>query len=74
MQCLTDAFAGCCCGYLHARYMAPELVLQQPYNHAADLWSLGCILYEISVGVPPFYTDNIFQLVNLIVGDQARHL
>ena len=52
-------------------YMAPELVLQQPYNHLADLWSLGCILYEISVGVPPFYTDNIFQLVNLIVGDQV---
>jgi serine/threonine protein kinase len=26
-------------------YMAPELVREQPYNHSADLWSLGVILY-----------------------------
>ncbi|KAK7844890.1 beach domain-containing protein c2 [Quercus suber] len=25
-------------------YMAPELVREQPYNHTADLWSLGVIL------------------------------
>nr|XP_023874705.1 serine/threonine-protein kinase apg-1-like [Quercus suber] len=25
-------------------YMAPELVREQPYNHKADLWSLGVIL------------------------------
>jgi hypothetical protein len=25
--------------------MAPELVREQPYNHTADLWSLGVILY-----------------------------
>ncbi|KAJ4775661.1 serine/threonine protein kinase 2 [Rhynchospora pubera] len=25
-------------------YMAPELVQEQPYNHTADLWSLGVIL------------------------------
>lgn len=30
-------------------YMAPELVREQPYNHTADLWSLGVILYVISV-------------------------
>lgn len=28
-------------------YMAPELVREQPYNHTADLWSLGVILYVI---------------------------
>ena len=28
--------------------------------------SLGCILYELFAGTPPFYTNNIFQLVNLI--------
>ena len=47
--------------------MAPELVREQPYDHTADLWSLGCILYEIAVGKPPFYTNNIFQLVKYIV-------
>ena len=29
--------------------MAPELVQEQPYNHTADLWSVGVILYELFV-------------------------
>ncbi|NWX69201.1 STK36 kinase, partial [Alca torda] len=48
-------------------YMSPELVEERPYDHTADLWSVGCILYELFVGTPPFYTSSIFQLVSLIV-------
>jgi fused-like protein len=48
-------------------YMAPELVLERPYDHTADLWSLGVILYELYVGTPPFYTNNIYTLINRIV-------
>ncbi|KTF75659.1 hypothetical protein cypCar_00034685 [Cyprinus carpio] len=47
-------------------YMSPELVEEKPYDHSADLWSLGCILYELHTGAPPFYTNSIFQLVQLI--------
>ncbi|XP_036360103.1 serine/threonine-protein kinase 36-like isoform X1 [Octopus sinensis] len=50
-------------------YMAPEIVEEQPYDHNADLWALGCILYELYTGMPPFYTNNIFQLASLIVKD-----
>ena len=35
----------------------------------STLWhsrSLGCILYELHFGCPPFYTNSIFQLVSLI--------
>eukprot|EP01060_Flectonema_neradi_P013465 TRINITY_DN20224_c0_g1_i1.p1 TRINITY_DN20224_c0_g1~~TRINITY_DN20224_c0_g1_i1.p1 ORF type:complete len:1151 (+),score=199.41 TRINITY_DN20224_c0_g1_i1:234-3455(+) len=53
-------------------YMAPELVQEQPYNHTADLWSLGCILYELFYGVPPFYTNNIYSLIHLIVKDPVK--
>ena len=52
--------------------MAPELVEEKPYDHTADLWSLGCILYELFVGTPPFYTNSIFQLVSLIIKDPVR--
>eukprot|EP01135_Chromosphaera_perkinsii_P008696 Nk52_evm29s1444 gene=Nk52_evmTU29s1444 len=54
-------------------YMAPELVKEQPYDHTADLWSLGCILYELYVGKPPFYTTSIFQLVNLIIKNSVKY-
>ncbi|XP_064307423.1 serine/threonine-protein kinase 36 isoform X2 [Phalacrocorax carbo] len=53
-------------------YMSPELVEERPYDHTADLWSVGCILYELFVGTPPFYTSSIFQLVNLIVKDPIK--
>ncbi|NWQ62389.1 STK36 kinase, partial [Neopipo cinnamomea] len=53
-------------------YMSPELVEERPYDHTADLWSVGCILYELFAGTPPFYTNSIFQLVSLIVKDSVK--
>ncbi|XP_006891953.1 PREDICTED: serine/threonine-protein kinase 36 isoform X1 [Elephantulus edwardii] len=53
-------------------YMSPELVEERPYDHTADLWSVGCILYELAVGTPPFYTTSIFELVSLILKDPVR--
>ncbi|XP_014240497.1 CBL-interacting serine/threonine-protein kinase 5 [Cimex lectularius] len=47
-------------------YMAPELMEESPYDHTADLWSLGCIAYEILVGTPPFTTTSILHLARLI--------
>ena len=48
-------------------YMSPELVEDRPYDHSADLWALGCILYEIFTGAPPFFTNNLYQLVDMII-------
>lgn len=28
-------------------YRAPEIILKANYNHAIDMWSLGCIIYEL---------------------------
>lgn len=54
-------------------YMAPELVRQQPYNYTVDLWSLGVILYELAVGRPPFYTDRIVSLIEMIVREPVKY-
>ncbi|KAK3212162.1 hypothetical protein Dsin_016868, partial [Dipteronia sinensis] len=54
-------------------YMAPELVQEQPYNHTADLWSLGVILYELFVGQPPFYTNSVYALIRHIVKDPVKY-
>ncbi|RLN70224.1 hypothetical protein BBJ28_00015598 [Nothophytophthora sp. Chile5] len=54
-------------------YMAPELVQEQPYNYTVDLWSLGVILYELAVGRPPFYTDRIVTLIQMIVREPVNY-
>jgi fused len=54
-------------------YMAPELVQEKAYNRTVDLWSLGIILYELFVGQPPFYTNNIYSLIGHIVRDPVKY-
>lgn len=39
------------CGTL--QYMAPEVLSGGPYNHAADWWSLGVLLFSLSTGKFP---------------------
>ena len=55
-------------------YMAPELVQERPYDHRADLWSLGAVLFELYTGKPPFYTSSIYALVRKIVGEPVPAL
>lgn len=47
-------------------YMAPELLEGCGYGHETDLWSLGCIIYEMLAGETPFHTRSIMQLMKLI--------
>uniref|UniRef100_A0A8C6V5K5 Uncharacterized protein n=1 Tax=Neogobius melanostomus TaxID=47308 RepID=A0A8C6V5K5_9GOBI len=39
-------------------YLAPEVLLGQPYSHAVDWWSLGSVLFEMLFSLPPFYSHN----------------
>lgn len=45
-----DAFPQCGTPF----YMAPELWLQQKYNTKSDIYSLGCVLFQMLALRPPF--------------------
>jgi hypothetical protein len=46
--------------YIQSRsYRAPEIVLGLPYGTAIDVWSLGCILYELYTGKVLFANDSV---------------
>ncbi|TFY79857.1 hypothetical protein EWM64_g4154 [Hericium alpestre] len=51
-------------------YMAPEILMHQKYDAKADLWSVGAVLYEMSVGRPPYRAGNPLDLLRKI--DQSR--
>lgn len=36
-------------------YMAPEVVTDANFSDQSDLWSMGCILFELMTGSPPFH-------------------
>lgn len=35
-------------------YMSPEIWSRKPYNYGTDIWSLGCLTYELCALRPPF--------------------
>jgi NIMA (never in mitosis gene a)-related kinase len=47
-------------------YMSPEQINAKKYNEKSDIWSLGCIIYEIAALRPPFTADNQLALARKI--------
>uniref|UniRef100_A0A0D9RYL0 non-specific serine/threonine protein kinase n=1 Tax=Chlorocebus sabaeus TaxID=60711 RepID=A0A0D9RYL0_CHLSB len=44
-------------------YLSPEICQNKPYNNKTDIWSLGCVLYELCTLKHPFEGNNVQQLV-----------
>eukprot|EP00112_Aurelia_sp_Birch-Aquarium-sp1_P000955 Seg1093.1 transcript_id=Seg1093.1/GoldUCD/mRNA.D3Y31 product="Serine/threonine-protein kinase Nek1" protein_id=Seg1093.1/GoldUCD/D3Y31 len=53
-------------------YLSPEICLRKPYNQKSDIWSLGVILYEMSMLGYPFVGKNLSELIgNILSGNYS---
>ncbi|TMW69754.1 hypothetical protein Poli38472_001910 [Pythium oligandrum] len=53
-------------------YMAPEIVLHEPHDLRADIWSFGIIMYEMLLGKTPFYHENPRELGRKITSEPVK--
>ncbi|XP_053954577.1 3-phosphoinositide-dependent protein kinase 1 isoform X2 [Anastrepha ludens] len=50
-----------------AQYVSPEVLQNGPISPAADLWALGCIVYQMISGLPPFRGSNDYVIFKEIL-------
>jgi len=65
-------------------YIAPEVLTKKGHSYEVDIWSIGCILYTLLVGKPPFETQTLKETYKRIraneyhvpsrIGLQAKNL
>ena len=54
----SDEMATTNCGT--AEYFAPEVLKRCGYDHMVDYWAIGILIYEMIVGITPFFDKNKF--------------
>ena len=53
-------------------YLAPEMLKRQGHGKSVDFYLLGVLLYEMLVGVPPYFTNFKYWLATNLVDCRAR--
>ncbi|XP_031563299.1 3-phosphoinositide-dependent protein kinase 1-like [Actinia tenebrosa] len=50
-----------------AQYVSPELLTDKRACKSSDIWALGCIIYQLLSGLPPFRAGNEYQIFQKII-------
>ena len=58
---------------IHLRLLlAPDILAGLCYSRATDWWTFGIVIYEMLVGVPPFYHHNQDMMLQLIAHSEVK--
>lgn len=55
-------------------YAAPEVWQDKPYTSKCDIWSLGCVIYELTCLCPPFKAKDMKSLYNRVLKGIFPHI
>ncbi len=53
--------------YFKVSFFSPEVWKDMPYDSKSDIWSLGCVLYEMTTLKPPFRAEDMEGLFKKVV-------
>ena len=55
-------------------YASPEVWQEKPYSAKCDIWSLGCVLYELACLRPPFVSHDLKSLKRTIISGVYKRI
>jgi serine/threonine-protein kinase RIM15 len=53
-------------------YMSPEVLAEHGYGAEVDWWSVGCLCFELVLGIPPFTGQSIQEVFDNIANWETR--
>ena len=56
-----------------AEYLAPEMVEKEGHDAGIDWWALGILIYEMIVGIPPFYHKDRERMFRMITTKPVKY-
>ncbi|KAI8871675.1 kinase-like protein, partial [Ramicandelaber brevisporus] len=64
---VTNTFCGT------PEFMAPEIVMEQPYDKSVDWWAFGVLIYEMILGRPPFSGSDENETFDAILEEEVLY-
>ncbi|CAI2363739.1 unnamed protein product [Moneuplotes crassus] len=55
-----------------AEYLSPEMISETGHDFTSDWWAVGILIYEMMIGIPPFYHKNKSTMYKMIAEKEPR--